>query len=75
MNTLCISNIHINQINKYQKLNELSGGGIRKVSLASVIINEPKTYNSLSFKNLNDLISQSEIGLKDLQQEFSHQSY
>ena len=29
------------KINKYQKLNELSGGGIRKVSLASVIINEP----------------------------------
>ena len=24
--------------------------------IASVIINEPKTYNSLSFKNLNDLI-------------------
>jgi len=24
--------------------------------IASVIINEPKTYNALSFKNLNDLI-------------------
>ena len=24
--------------------------------IAGVIINEPKTYNSLSFKNLNDLI-------------------
>ena len=29
------------KINKYQKLNQLSGGGIRKVSLASVIMNEP----------------------------------
>ena len=27
------------------------GGGIQ-----NVIINDPKTYNSLSFKNLNDLI-------------------
>ena len=24
--------------------------------IASIIINEPKTYNALSFKNLNDLI-------------------
>ena len=24
--------------------------------ISTVIINEPKTYNSLSFKNLNDLI-------------------
>ena len=25
-------------------------------NISRVIINEPKTYNSLSFKNLNDLI-------------------
>ena len=35
------------KINKYQKLNELSGGGIRKVSLASVIIND---YQALPTK-------------------------
>ena len=31
---------------------------IKKVSkdISSIIIDEPKTYNSLSFKNLNDLI-------------------
>ena len=31
---------------------------IRKLSpgISSIIIDEPKTYNSLSFKNLNDLI-------------------
>ena len=34
-------NIKINYLNK---------------DIARVIINEPKTYNSLSFKNLNDLI-------------------
>ena len=25
--------------------------------ISSILINEPKTYNSLSFKNLNDLLS------------------
>tara|TARA_B110000438_G_scaffold157075_1_gene150565 strand:+ start:354 stop:641 length:288 start_codon:yes stop_codon:yes gene_type:complete len=35
------SNIKIKKINK---------------DIASIIINEPKTYNALSFKNLNDLI-------------------
>ena len=25
--------------------------------IASIIINEPKTYNALSFKNLSDLIT------------------
>ena len=29
---------------------------INKKNISRVIINEPKTYNSLSFKNLNDLI-------------------
>ena len=31
---------------------------IKKINkdIASIIINEPKTYNSLSFKNLRDLI-------------------
>ena len=29
---------------------------IKKKDISRVIINEPKTYNSLSFKNLNDLI-------------------
>ncbi len=31
---------------------------IKKISsdIASIIIDEPKTYNALSFKNLNDLI-------------------
>mgnify|MGYP006235439497 CR=1 FL=1 len=29
---------------------------IRYKDIARVIINEPETYNSLSFKNLNDLI-------------------
>ena len=24
--------------------------------ISSILINEPKTYNSLSFKNLNDLL-------------------
>ena len=33
------------------KVKNLSGG------ICSVIINEPNTYNSLSFKNLNDLIT------------------
>ena len=32
------------------KVKNLSGG------ISIVIIDEPKTYNSLSFKNLNDLI-------------------
>ena len=32
------------------KVKNLSGG------ISIVTINEPKTYNSLSFKNLNDLI-------------------
>jgi enoyl-CoA hydratase/carnithine racemase len=36
-----ISNIKVKKIDK---------------DIASIIINEPKTYNSLSFKNLNDLI-------------------
>ena len=36
-----ISNIKIKKINK---------------DIASIIIDEPKTYNSLSFKNLDDLI-------------------
>jgi enoyl-CoA hydratase/carnithine racemase len=25
--------------------------------ISSILINEPKTYNSLSFKNLNDFLS------------------
>ena len=29
---------------------------INQKNISRVIINEPKTYNSLSFKNLNDLI-------------------
>ena len=29
---------------------------IKQKDISRVIINEPKTYNSLSFKNLNDLI-------------------
>ena len=29
---------------------------INEKNISRVIINEPKTYNSLSFKNLNDLI-------------------
>ena len=32
------------------KIKKLSGG------ISTVIINEPKTYNALSFKNLTDLI-------------------
>ena len=36
-----LSNIKIKKINK---------------DIASIIIDEPKTYNALSFKNLNDLI-------------------
>ena len=32
------------------KVKNLSSG------ISTIIINEPKTYNSLSFKNLNDLI-------------------
>ena len=36
-----ITNIKIKKINK---------------EIASIIINEPKTYNSLSFRNLKDLI-------------------
>ena len=36
-----MSNIKIKNINK---------------NVSSIIINEPKAYNSLSFKNLNDLI-------------------
>jgi len=35
------SNIKINKINK---------------EISSIVIDEPKTYNSLSFKNLNDLL-------------------
>ena len=31
---------------------------LKKKDIAKVIINEPKTYNSLSFKNLNDLIKE-----------------
>ena len=33
--------------------------GIKKINkdIASIVINEPKTYNALSFKNLNDLIT------------------
>ena len=31
---------------------------LKNKDIASVIINEPKTYNSLSFKNLNDLIKE-----------------
>ena len=41
MNKNMTNNIKVKKINK---------------DIASVIINEPKTYNSLSFKNLNDLI-------------------
>ena len=29
---------------------------VNQKDISTVIINEPKTYNSLSFKNLNDLI-------------------
>ena len=29
---------------------------LKNKDIARVVINEPKTYNSLSFKNLNDLI-------------------
>ena len=29
---------------------------IKQKDISRIIINEPKTYNSLSFKNLNDLI-------------------
>ena len=31
---------------------------LKNKDIARVIINEPKTYNSLSFKNLNDLIKE-----------------
>ena len=31
---------------------------LKNADIARVIINEPKTYNSLSFKNLNDLIKE-----------------
>ena len=31
---------------------------LKNKDIARVIINEPKTYNSLSFKNLNDLINE-----------------
>jgi enoyl-CoA hydratase/carnithine racemase len=41
MNKSMSNNIKVKKINK---------------DIASVVINEPKTYNSLSFKNLNDLI-------------------
>ena len=37
-----LSNISIKLLNK---------------DIASIIINEPKTYNALSFKNLTDLIN------------------
>ena len=37
-----LSNIKTKKINK---------------DIASIIINEPKTYNALSIKNLNDLIT------------------
>ena len=37
-----VSNIRIKKINR---------------DIASIIIDEPKTYNALSFKNLNDAIA------------------
>ena len=39
-------------------MESLSNIKIKKISneIVSIMINEPKTYNALSFKNLNDLI-------------------
>ena len=42
------------------KVKNLSGG------ISIITINEPKTYNSLSFKNLKDLIKVFQILDKDL---------
>ena len=40
------------------QINMTSNIKIKKITseITSIIIDEPKTYNSLSFKNLNDLI-------------------